>query len=158
MCSILKFTKKISLTGKEYVNEASFKNHVRLHQQKSSKKENIIPKHDYNPRTPSALGFRKRQSIKPKRFAENVELEDLLKEDIKVSLQKRRKTVMLICDQCQKTFSSRQTLDNHIRQVFFKTLVHMSLTKKTSFFSDCTRMREIFPAQIVTKHLCVNPF
>ena len=111
--------KLIFFIGKQYVNEASFKNHVRLHEQKSSKKENIIPKQEYNPRTPSTLGFRKRKSIKPKRFAENVELDDLLKEDIKVSLQKRRKMVTMICDQCEKAFSSRQTLDNHKRQVYF---------------------------------------
>ena len=99
--------------GKQYVNEASFKNHVRLHEQKSSKKENI-PQQEYNPRTPSTLGFRKRQSIKPKRFAETIDPLDLLNEDIKESVQKRRKIVM-ICDQCEKTFSSKQTLDNHMK-------------------------------------------
>ena len=102
------FSKSVLVCGecdKEYVNEACFKSHMLLHEQ-FLKKVALKETKDNSNRP-------KRQVITPKRFEDSGMLE-LLKEDVSESVQKRRK-VVLSCDHCNKTFSSKQTLDNHLK-------------------------------------------
>ena len=106
---------KIVLTcpecDKEYVNEASFKNHVFSHAKelkKSPLKEISSENYSSNDSRP------KRRCIKPLKYSESAELE-VLQEDFKESVQKRKKVTNCLCEICNKSFSSKLTLENHMK-------------------------------------------
>lgn len=94
--------------SKEYVNEASFVNHLQSHRKKPATSPTKSATNNKRPR---------RELKKPSKLEETVDDENLLEEFsdnlIKRMSRKPKNLHELTCKTCQKVFSSKQALFNH---------------------------------------------
>ena len=115
--------------GKEYVNEKSYLNHAKIHEQeyevslnpkvRKVDSEAEIPNKSKGIRQSSSTSSRrsKREVLKPKRFSDTVtafNLEDEFEGAIR-KIRPKTKGTRFSCEHCLKVFSSRQSLENHVK-------------------------------------------
>ena len=116
--------------GKEYVNEKSYLNHAKIHEQEYEVSLNPkVRKVDSEAESPNkSTGIRqsssnsssrrsKREVLKPKRFSDTVtafNLEDEFEGAIR-KIRPKTKATRFSCEHCLKVFSSRQSLENHVK-------------------------------------------
>ena len=89
---------------KEYVSEANYRKHMKIHQKEFEKLESNQVSKLKN----------KRKVQKPKRFEdEENSVAFYYEEEINAEVYRKRRKKGFKCDNCEKYFSSKQSLDNH---------------------------------------------
>lgn len=116
--------------NKEYVSELCFKNHLRLHEQEMETFLKIKKKEGEKVTTLNQQGRPVRQVNRPKRYTvdrgmladDDDFLEDSIMEQLtssssgmKISSTRRKSERFYSCPNCNKCFSSKQSLDNHVK-------------------------------------------
>ena len=91
---------------KEYVSEANYRKHMKLHQREFEKTQ--------VDNQSSKVVSKKRKVQKPKRYEdEENAISEYYEDEVNAELQRKRKKTAFKCDTCEKYFSSKQCLDNH---------------------------------------------
>ena len=91
---------------KEYVSEANYRKHMKLHQREFKKTQ--------GDNQSSKVVSKKRKVQKPKRYEdEENAISEYYEDEVNAELQRKRKKTAFKCDTCEKYFSSKQCLDNH---------------------------------------------